>query len=76
MKNRFLLSIKNSINELMNDKRLNEKRRMELLAFSILVKIDGESGDCGPFALRSINGKGKEGKDIAGNLHHDLMQIL
>lgn len=75
MKDKFLLSIHNSINQLLEDKRLDEKRRMELLAFSILTKIDGECIECGPFALRSLDEQGKEGEDIAGNLHHELMNM-
>ena len=75
MRKKFLLSIHHSIEDLMQDERLNEERRMELLAFCILTKIDGESCDCGPFALKPLDEKGKEGKDIAGCLHHEFMDI-
>jgi len=74
-KEKFLLSIHNSIINLLEDDRLDERRRMELLAFCILTKIDGEAVDCGPFVLKPLNEQGDEGEDIAGNLHHQLMDM-
>jgi hypothetical protein len=47
----------------------------EGVAFSILVALDGEALACGPYAVRPINQRGKEGRDIAGSLHerfHDV----
>jgi len=40
--------------------------------FSILVALDGEAVDCGPYSVRPIDDKGKEGADIAGSLHNEL----
>ena len=41
-------------------------------AFSILVALDGEACGCGPYSVKPIDTEGKEGKDIAGNLHHNI----
>jgi len=43
-------------------------------AFSILVALDGEACDCGPYAVRPIDedGLGTEGVDIAGHLHEEM----
>ena len=53
-------------------KQNSPRRAAELTAFSILVSIDGEAIECGPYALRPIDRNGKEGRDIAGTLHHEL----
>ena len=44
-------------------------------AFSILVALDGEACDCGPYVVRPINDKGREGEDIAGSLHNEMYNI-
>lgn len=48
------------------DKTSSEK--LEGLAFSILVMLDGESS-LPPFAVKPIDENGKEGDDIGGALH-------
>lgn len=52
--------------EKLSDQTSSEK--LEGLAFSILVMLDGESS-LPPFAVRPIDENGKEGDDIGGALH-------
>lgn len=54
--------------DLVTARKITQLDRIEGLAFSILVALDGGAAT-GPYAVRPINGKGKEGKDIAGSLH-------
>jgi hypothetical protein len=53
-------------------RRETERGRMELLVFSILVTIDGEGGEIGPYSLRPQDDDGNEGGDLAsdGDMHH------
>ena len=51
------------------------KDKLRKLAFSILVILDGESAYLPPFSVRPIDDKGKEGKDIAGNLHNNFYKL-
>ena len=46
----------------------------ELTAFSILVALDGEAAEVGPYTVRPLSGKGHEGADIAGHLHELIYQ--
>jgi hypothetical protein len=50
------------------------RERMEGFAFSILVTLDGESGDMPPYAVRPLDEDGDEGEDIAGCLHELFSQ--
>jgi hypothetical protein len=70
MEERFITEVWNNIHEIKNYKDKTEMEKMELVAFSILVMIDGEHASIPPFALRPLDEKGKEGKNIAGDLHN------
>ena len=71
----FLTEIWNSIDEIDNMKDESSRRKLELLAFSILVMLDGEKAFFPPFAVRPIDEKGKEGEDIAGSLHNNFHKM-
>jgi hypothetical protein len=43
--------------------------RMNGAIFSVLVILDGECAGMPPFAVRPLDEDGREGEDIAGNLH-------
>lgn len=72
---KFIKEVHQLINEVLLIKDKTEKEKLYMLAFGILVTIDGESTVDGPYAMRPINKKGKEGKDIAGNLHNLLYSL-
>lgn len=72
---KFIKEIHSLIDQVLKSNRETEKEKLEMLAFGILVTIDGESLADGPYSLRPINNKGKEGKDIAGNLHNLFYKI-
>lgn len=74
-KRNFLKSIHQLILQIEDDERLDSGRKLEVLAFSILATIDGESIDCGPFVLREVDEAGNEGEDIGGNLHNEFKAI-
>ena len=68
----FLNNVRDIIKTCANVKDVTPLRAAELTAFSILVMLDGEAIQCGPFAVRPIDEAGKEGEDIAGFLHGNL----
>lgn len=49
---------------------LTEQQRLEGVVFSILVAIDGEAVDIGPYMLKPTKEGGKWGPDIGGDLHN------
>lgn len=72
----FLLDIHDRIHQIAgNDVDLT--RKLQLLAFGILVNIDGESSYLPAFKLIPIEDSKKNGrKDIAGNLHNNFYKII
>jgi len=56
------------------DKDMTQLSRLEGLAFSILVAIDGES-TLSSYTLRPIQEDGTEGEDISGSLHDLLKEV-
>ena len=71
MRKRFINRIKENI-ELWAKSQGTEKDKLEGLAFSILVIIDGESAHLPPFILAPISKKSKVKGDIGGNLHNSF----
>ena len=72
VRDQFIKTIWGYIDTIDNSEEKSPKRKMELLAFSILAMIDGEGVGVPPFEMRPINEKGKTGPDIAGDLHNNF----
>lgn len=76
-RDKFLKTVRDHIDRISyTNAAKTEKEKLQLLAFVILVMIDGESTEVPPFSLRPINDNGDEGRDIAGNLHNDLYKNI
>jgi hypothetical protein len=75
VKNEFLKAIHSNIDywESLPDKTTRE--RIEGIAFSILVILDGESIRMPPFAVRPLDENGNEGISISGELHDSFFKI-
>jgi len=71
----FLREVWNSIHTISGYKDKTEAEKMNMVAFSILVMIDGEHATVPPFEMRPIDENGKKGKDIAGNLHNNFYKL-
>lgn len=68
-KNAFLSYIIKMIKYWQSQEQLSEKEKLEGVAYSILVAIDGEAPDVGPYSLCPLLEDENWGADISGNLH-------
>ncbi len=73
MENQFLQHLKH-LADYWERQEISDKEKLEGLTFSMLVMLDGGSGDMPGFAVRPIGENGDEGKDIAGSLHEKFHQ--
>lgn len=71
----FLTRIHELIQRLKYDDLISEEKKLEMVAFGVLVMIDGENPFCGPYALKPLDEDGNEGEDIAGDLHNNFYSI-
>jgi hypothetical protein len=72
----FLTSIWEKIDDVKNHHAKTSYEKLQLLAFSILVMLDGEDPSSGPFIVKPVDAKGRELEiDIAGNLHEEFYKI-
>ncbi len=77
-RNSFLRHLQGLVDQCLNESRkTTERGRMELLVFDILVTLDGEMGDIGPYSVRPHDYEGDEGEDIcsAGDTHHEWSRL-
>jgi hypothetical protein len=73
MKDEFLKRIHLFIDDVEKDARIvGSRKKMEVLAFSILAMIDGEASDIGGFQLIPLV---ENGMDIAGSLHERFHEV-
>lgn len=73
---RFLLDIHDKIYQIAKDD-VELTRKLQQLAFGILVDIDGESAYLPPFELIPVGNDSIEiYEDIAGNLHNNFYKII
>jgi hypothetical protein len=68
----FLNRIKHYIDSIEKTPNKTVREKLETLAFCILVMVDGEDIETGPYSMRPIDEEGNEGEDIAGNLHNEF----
>lgn len=69
----FLNHLKSMLHYWENLENKTLRERMEGVVFSVLVAIDGEASDTGPYSLRAVDENGNEGDDIAGGLHGSFL---
>jgi hypothetical protein len=69
MEKRFISEIRNKIDYCLEQDRTT-KEKLQLLAFGILVMLDGEDTSFPPCSVQPIEENDKLGEDIAGNLHN------